>query len=343
MLSVILSTYNRPDALERVLEAYNDVAGTAFEVLVADDGSTPETGELVERLSRRVSFPLVHVWQEDAGFRLAAARNRAVRQARGEILVFTDGDCIPFPGCLRLHGERCRPGVAHAGGRCLLTEGETRGLLAGDASVEELFRVVLAREEGARRRDWWKNRFYRATRLKPRPKLLAANAAVHRRDFERVNGFDERFEGWGYEDEDLARRLRRSGVRSSDGTLDCLVLHLFHPVHVSHRPDARAGANYRYFRLGRYLTRPLRGLEPRAIEGVSLRLNGSVPEALRSIRTADESAVEVLVQFGGTPSARQRRRAEVVVRVPEGQRFSSVDEFHRHLKDVLVSGPDSSE
>ncbi len=334
MISVILSAYNRPDALELVLEGYERVEGTEFEVLVADDGSTSETRDRVAKLVRRVGYPLVHVWQEDEGFRLAAVRNRAVRQARGDILVFTDGDCIPFPGCLRLHAARCRRGVAHAGARCLLTEDETEQLLASGKD-DGFFDASRGRGDGARRWRWWKNRFYRASGLKPRPKLLTANAAVHRDDFDGVNGFDERFEGWGYEDEDLARRLRRRGARVEDGTRDCLVLHLFHPVHVSHRPDARGASNYRYFRSGRFLTRPLRGFEHRSVEDLSLQLRGAVPSELESLRATGGTWCEVVAQFGGGRGPRSPSRAEVVLRVPAGSEFPSVDDFYRYLEETL--------
>src|SRR5262249_60015964 len=171
----------------------------------------------------------------------------AVRSAAGEILLFTDGDCIPFPDCLEPHVEKCAPRLAHAGSRSLLSEEETSQLLAGSLSPLNLFDPVERRDRARLRRLSWKNRFYSWSQLKARPKLQTANAAVHRSDFDRVNGFDERFEGWGYEDEDLARRLRRSGTRVLDGSTMSLMLHLFHPVHESHRPSARSSENYRYF------------------------------------------------------------------------------------------------
>ncbi len=336
MISVILSTYNRPDALKTVLEGYERVCARELEVLVADDGSTADTRDLVQTLAQRVSFRLIHVWQEDVGFRLAAVRNRAVRRASGEILVFTDGDCIPFPGCLRFHVERCGRGVVHAGARCLLSEEETVRLLAGETCEEELRAIASRRDERQRRRLWWKNRFYAATGLKPRPKLLTANSAVHRDDFEAVNGFDERFEGWGYEDEDLARRLRRIGVRAVDGTRDCLVLHLFHPVHVSHRPDARAGGNYRYFRKRRFLTQPLRGLERRTVEGLRLRLQGEVPKTLESLVGAEgDVRPEVVVHFGNRPLRGMNRQAAVVLQVTNDRRFASVEQFYGYLEEEL--------
>src|SRR5262249_29767293 len=152
---------------------------------------------------------------------------------------------------------------------------------------------------------------------KARPKLQTANAAVHRSDFDRVNGFDERFEGWGYEDEDLARRLRRSGTRVLDGSTMSLMLHLFHPVHESHRPSARSSENYRYFQTGRFLTRPLKGLSSRRIEEVSLELLGDVPPELRSAAPEGGGQAEVTLVFGKKSSVFSAPSGEVTLRVPE--------------------------
>src|SRR5262245_17841381 len=104
-VSVIVSTYNRPRALQLVLEGYARSTFRDFEVVIADDGSTDETVQVVEHFARRSPFPLRRVYQAHRGFRLAAARNLAVRSAAGEILLFTDGDCIPFPDCLEPHVE----------------------------------------------------------------------------------------------------------------------------------------------------------------------------------------------------------------------------------------------
>src|SRR5689334_759596 len=93
-VSLIITTYNRPEALAAVLRALDLQIERDFEVLIADDGSTDETRILLEGLRERVHFPLRHVWQEDRGFRAARARNLAVAASGGEYLVFLDGDCI---------------------------------------------------------------------------------------------------------------------------------------------------------------------------------------------------------------------------------------------------------
>src|SRR5690625_3672381 len=94
-LSVIFSTYNSPEWLEKVLWGYQCQSFQDFEVLVADDGSTSETADLIHRLQQHVSFPLHHIWHEDRGFRKCDILNKAVAAAHTDYLVFSDGDCIP--------------------------------------------------------------------------------------------------------------------------------------------------------------------------------------------------------------------------------------------------------
>jgi hypothetical protein len=188
------------------------------------------------------------------------------------------------------------------------------------------------------------NLFYTATRLKHRPKLVAANCSVHCEDFRSVNGFDERFVGWGYEDEDLARRLRRRGVRVVCGSRDCLALHLFHQVHESHRPSSRGTANYRYFHQNRYLTACRRGLEHRPLEALRYEVLGEPPPLLESLLedlgavsgkgARKEGSPEVRLIFPGT---RQWPRPGGELSVSLSSELSAAGplEVRRYLEEVL--------
>jgi len=351
-VSVIVSTYEWPDALHLVLEGYRVSDFKDFEVVVADDGSSSTTRQVVERFEKIDSFRLIHVHQPDHGFRLATVRNLAVRAARGAILVFTDGDCIPFRDCLGVHAERCRPGVAQAGSRCFLGPDETTHLLASGGLDESLLGSLRQRERSALERLRRRNRLYAWTHLKPRPKLQTANAAIHRSDFERINGFDERFRGWGYEDEDLARRLRRCGTRILDACTESLMAHLFHPVHKSHRPNARQSANYAYFRSGNFLTSPLEGLRQRDAQTLRIELCGAIPEGLRAFaRNARKAAggqrrCEVGVIFGSCRSLWRRSlwrgslwrwsSAEVLLKVPNPDTVRNEADLYRFLGQELA-------
>jgi hypothetical protein len=127
-IAVVVTTYNRPDALDAVLGAYAHQSDTAFELIVADDGSTAETTKLVRRFAARAPFEVSHVWQEDQGFRAAAIRNRAVAAARAEYIIFTDGDCVRRAPSYQ-HRRLAEPGWFLAGNRVLLSERFTRAAL----------------------------------------------------------------------------------------------------------------------------------------------------------------------------------------------------------------------
>lgn len=234
LISLIVSTYNRPDALAAVLDGLAAQSDMQFEVLVADDGSRPDTAALVT--ARRTSFPVAlhHVWHADTGFRLAAIRNRAGLQARGEYLIFIDGDCVPRGDFVAQHRALARPGWVVAGNRVLLSEGFTQQVLTQRLPVHawSLAQWRQARAQG------WINRSLPLLRLplgplrrmRPRrwERLRGCNIGVWRADNQRVNGFDESFEGWGFEDSDYAVRLINAGVRIELGIFATGLLHLWH-------------------------------------------------------------------------------------------------------------------
>jgi glycosyltransferase involved in cell wall biosynthesis len=233
-ISVIVTTYNRPDALRAVLAGLLAQGDRDFEILVADDGSRAETGELVEATARASPLALRHVWQEDRGFRAGAARNRAAAAARGEYLLFLDGDCVPRPDWIARHRELAEPGWMVAGNRILLTESFTRQVLAGGAPIHAW--TMAQWRAAAARGDINRTAPLRTLALGPLRKLAwrrwqrvrTCNLGVWTADFRAVNGFDEAFEGWGFEDSDLAVRLLNHGTRRKEGAYATGVLHLWH-------------------------------------------------------------------------------------------------------------------
>ena len=212
MLSVIVSTYNRPDALRAVLAGLAEQQDRGFEVLVADDGSGDETRTTVAECAAASSVSIRHVWHEDRGFRLSAIRNLAALQARGDYLVFIDGDCVPRLDFVMRHRALAEPGWMVAGNRLLLSESFTRAILEQ--------RLPIHRWDWS---DWWRARRARGLNrmgpslrvpLGPLRKLggrrwqrvRGCNMGIWKADLLAVNGFDETFEGWG------DRGLRHGGA-----------------------------------------------------------------------------------------------------------------------------------
>lgn len=263
-ISVIVSTYNRPDALRAVLAGFDAQSDRGFELLVADDGSGPDTRAVVEEFAARFTVPLRHVWQEDRGFRLAAVRNLAAAHAAGEYLVFVDGDCVPQVDFVERHRALAEPGWMVAGNRLLLSEDFTLRVLRDGVPIH---RWTLGDWRRARRQGHI-NRIAPLLRLPLGPlrklgarrwqRVRGCNMGMWKADLFRIGGFDETFEGWGYEDSDMAVRLVNAGCRLKKGAFACGLLHLWH------RETARRqeGRNWDLLqqRLGSGETQPLKGL-----------------------------------------------------------------------------------
>ena len=233
-LAVILTTYNRPDALAAVLEGYFAQRDKDFELIVADDGSTAETRRLIEDSARRAPFPLRHVWQEDRGFRAGAARNRALAATAADYVVFSDGDCVPPPEFVARHRALAEPGYFVAGNRILLSPRLTREVLSArlpihlwthgtwlgawlKRDVNRLLPLLTLPDGALRKRSpsRWEG-------------VKTCNLAAWRADLARVNGFDESYSGWGLEDSDLVIRLMHAGVKHKSARFAAPVFHLWH-------------------------------------------------------------------------------------------------------------------
>jgi glycosyltransferase involved in cell wall biosynthesis len=235
LISVIVATYNRPDALDAVLRGLSRQTDRAFEIVIADDGSGPETMQTVECWAAATDPAVVHVWHPDRGFRLAEIRNRAILRSRGAYCIFLDGDCIPRADFIAAHRRLAEPGWFVAGNRVLLSRALTERVLAAGVAAENWGLAEILR----RRLSSDINRIAALLSfpLGPLRKVNATrwqgarggNLAIWRRDLDRVDGFDADFSGWGREDSDIIVRLFRSGVRRKDGRFATGVLHLWHP------------------------------------------------------------------------------------------------------------------
>lgn len=235
LISVIVTTYNREDALGAVLAALSRQSDRGFEVVIADDGSGPATAAVADEWRCRMGVPLSHVWQADRGFRAAEIRNRAVLASRGDYCVFLDGDCIVRPDFIAVHRRLAEPGWFVTGNRVLLSPTLTATVLRHGLRPESWSAAqwVLHRLRGG------VNRLSAMLRLPlgPLRRLGSAqwqgarscNLAVWRSDLDHVDGFDAGFSGWGREDSDLLIRLLHAGVRRKDGRLATGVIHLWHP------------------------------------------------------------------------------------------------------------------
>ena len=234
LISVIVTTYNREDALDAVLRSLARQSDPAFEIIVADDGSGPATAKLVDSWKPKIGHRLEHVWHPDRGFRAAESRNRAVLAAQGAYCVFLDGDCIVRPNFVASHRRLAEAGWFVTGNRVLLSREFTTKVLRENLAPETW---TVARWFAER----WHNRINRLSGvlylpLGPLRRIRqnmwqgarSCNLAIWRSDLDRVDGFDADYSGWGKEDSDIILRLLHAGARRKDGLFATGVIHLWH-------------------------------------------------------------------------------------------------------------------
>ena len=229
-LSVLVTTYNALTWLEKVIWGYAAQTHRDFELIIADDGSSPETADRIRALRRETGLDLVHLWQADEGFQKCRVLNKAIVTARHDYLVFSDGDCIPRADFLAVHAARAQPGYYLSGSYYKLPMHTSEAIGLDDIRTQRCFQIDWLRAHGLPTSR--KNlkviagprlaRFLNAT-TPTRCNLKGSNASAWREDVLRVNGFDERL------DREFGVRLLNAGVKARHVRFDAICLHLDHP------------------------------------------------------------------------------------------------------------------
>ena len=237
MISVILATYNWPQALNLCLHSLSTQTDFDFEIIIADDGSTGATKELIDKHILTMPVSMKHLWQKDEGFRKTQILNQAIHAASGSYLVFLDGDCIVQPDFVMRHRQLAQAGHLVTGSRVLLNEELTKELLSWQSwdfhrFVSKLFTYRL---NGGINKYWplkiklsdgvWRN--YKKFVWR---RIKGCNMACWKTDALAINGFDESMTGWGHEDADFVFRLQNNGVIRKSGSWCTEVLHLYHRI-----------------------------------------------------------------------------------------------------------------
>jgi len=218
--SVIAAFYNDLEVLRLLVQALQEQADGSFELIIADDGSRPDVVHAIDQMKTRFAYPIRHLWHEDRGFLKTVILNEAVREARGQTLIFIDADCVVQSGFVQDHLRLARPGIMQTGRRVDVHHEAYRTLNCSRASeivcsnfltlcwwtirskarnLEKGIRLPMWLRKWAGGRNWG---------------VLGCNFSVDREDLLAVNGFDERHGvQWGAEDSDVERRLKKIGVQ----------------------------------------------------------------------------------------------------------------------------------
>jgi glycosyltransferase involved in cell wall biosynthesis len=224
-ISLIISTYERPDALEKVLSGVARQIEKPGEILIADDGSGAPTRAAIERWRKEI--PLRHLWHEDIGFRKTIILNKSLAAATGEYLVLLDGDCVPHSRFIADHARLAGRNFWVQGRRCYVRESFVAEF---DVNTSSIWGAILARritgwQKGIR---WPWPIISRNTRQRG---IIGCNMGFWRDDLLAVNGFDEEYTGWGIgEDSDVGTRLYHLGRKRKFVYGRAIVYHLNHPM-----------------------------------------------------------------------------------------------------------------
>ena len=234
-VAVIVTTYNRPDALEAVLAGYQAQTDRDFELIIADDGSTAETAVVIDEAQRETDLKISHVWHEDQGFRAAAIRNRAVAGTAADYIIFSDGDCIPLPDFVARHRLLAEKDWFLSGNRILMSETFSKRILRDRLPVHTWSSSRWFRAKCSGDINRWlpllalpSKAAFRKLPAERWEGVMTCNLSVWREDLLKVDGLDEAYSGWGLEDSDLAIRLVRAGIRHKSARFAAPVLHLWH-------------------------------------------------------------------------------------------------------------------
>lgn len=233
-LSVIVSTYNQPEWLTKVLHGFQHQTFNDFELLVADDGSDARTAEVIEQFQKTARFPIKHVWHPDEGFQKCTILNKATLQAEADYLVFTDGDCIPRKDFLSTHHRLAEPGKFLSGGYCKLDLALSRAITAQDITSDRAFSLAWLRNHGlkgfsqslkigASSTTAWmldKFTFTKAT-------WNGHGSSTWKQDILAVNGHHEQMR-YGGEDREMGERLMNLGLTGKRIRYRAVLLHLDH-------------------------------------------------------------------------------------------------------------------
>jgi len=230
-IALLISTYNRPDALELCLISVLEQVELPDEIIIADDGSGERTMQLIEKYRAIFNIPLIHIWHEDKGFELAKIRNKAIAKSRSAYILQIDGDLILHPYFVRDHRQFAKPNSFVRASRIYLDETLSQQKLQQlDSRVNRFGRGMTNFFSAFRIPVMWRF-FERKYKMKgdERWEIHGCNMAFWREDAIAVNGYNEDFNGWGPEDKEFVARMLNRGFQKRFLKFGGIVFHLWHP------------------------------------------------------------------------------------------------------------------
>ena len=233
-ISVILSSYNRPDLLRKSLLSLNMQTVLPYEVIITDDGSKVDIPVKLNNLISILNFKLKYIWQPDKGFRLSKSRNNAIREVAGDYVIFMDQDIIHTRGYIETYKKNMRANEFLTAFLVLLSKEQSDKVSEESIINGEYLNIITKRQLETISKQYLKDTFYYYQRkliLKNdyRPKVRGGYFGLHKKHIIEINGFDENYVGWGWEDDDFGRRLYKNNVIGRTVFKNEFPIHLYHP------------------------------------------------------------------------------------------------------------------
>lgn len=227
-ITLLISTYNWKEALSLVLLSAARQTVFPHEIIIADDGSTSDTKETIDGLRSRIPIPIKHIWHEDQGFRKCTILNKALAYAEGDYIIEIDGDIVMEEHFIEDHLELMEHGYYVCGSRTKLLPQSTDRLLQGTSPTVKIRDMKLGDMLNSLRSKFAR-RFLSKRYGQRLDHMRGCNFAFWRSDFIRVNGYNEDFVGWGYEDSELVFRMHFAGCKKKFLKMGGVGYHLYHP------------------------------------------------------------------------------------------------------------------
>ena len=225
-VSLIITTYNRPDALLLVLRSIETQVSKPIEIIIADDGSTNDTKEVIDSFQEKSDIRVIHSWQEDNGFRAAKSRNKAITKTTGDYIILVDGDMILHPKFIEDHINNAESGYFVQGSRVLLTQNRTKIVLNDSGMNFSFTSSGLKNRKNAIHSNSLSRLF--SNKKNTLRGIKSCNLAFFKQDCISVNGFNNEFEGWGREDSEFIVRLQNKGIKRKNIRFNAIQFHLWH-------------------------------------------------------------------------------------------------------------------
>ena len=258
--SVILSTYNQPEWLEKSLLGYSVQSHKNFEIIIADDGSGKETKELIKVFKNKMNVPVIHIWQEDQEFQKTKILNKCLKVCCSDYIIISDGDCIPKHNLVEVHLDFRKTGSFLSGGYCKLSREASKSISKEDILNKKIFDSSY---KNLLQPLSWKSRLklYSNDKLSKflnkytttKATWNGHNSSAWKEDILKVNGFDERMK-YGGMDRELGERLMNLGLKGTQIRYSALCLHLDHPRGYSNEEDWKSNNQIRQTVKGKKLT-----------------------------------------------------------------------------------------